>query len=204
MNQEYKFTSMLSKIMDLLLINLLFIITSLPCITLGASITALFSVAMKLVRNEESYVTKDYFHAFCKNFKHATAAFLFFAILIALFLFNILIALRNPTGFLSILGCLSLMFEILLGIGFLYYFPILARFEFTPMQVLAHIPHMIANNPGLFLLLAALNFPILFLCFYSVYTLLFIIIAALLIGCSGFVYIESFLFCRIFAPYEKA
>lgn len=204
MNHEYKFTSILSKIMDLLLINLLFVITSLPCITLGASVTALFSVAMKLVRNEESYVSKDYFHAFRQNFRQATTAFLFFAILMGAFLFNILIALRNPTGFLSILGCLSLIFEILLGIGFLYYFPILARFEFNPTQVLAHIPHMIANNLGLFLLLVTLNFPILFLCFYSVYTLLFVVIAALLIGCSGFAYIESFLFRRIFAPYEKA
>lgn len=202
MNHEYRFTCILSKIMDLLLINFLFIITSLPCITLGASVTALFSVAMKLVRNEESYVAKDYFHAFRQNFRQATASFLFFAILMGLFLFNVIIAFRNPTGLFRVLGCLSLMFEILLSICVLYYFPILARFEFTPAQILTHIPHMIANAPGLFLLLIILNIPVLFLCFYSVYTLLFIIIAALLTGCSAFAYIEAFLFRRIFEPYE--
>lgn len=203
MNHEYRFTDILSKIIDLLLINLLFVITSLPCITLGASVTALFSVSIKLARNEESYIAKDYFRAFRRNFREATISFLFFVIPMGLLLFNILIAFRNPTGFWGILGCLSLMFEILLSISFLYYFPILARFEFTPVQILTHIPHMIAHNLGLFLLLIILNFRILFLCFYSVYTLLFVVIAALLIGCSGFAYIEAFLFCRIFTPYEK-
>lgn len=202
MNQQLKITDILSKIMDLLLINLLFVLTSLPCITLGASITALFSVSMKLARNEESYVAKDYFRSFKKNFRQATAAFLLFALIIGLFSFNILISLRNPAGFFAVLGCLSLVFVILSGICFLYYFPLLARFEFTPAQILMHIPHMIANNVLLFLLLIILNIPVLFLCFYSVYTLLFVLITALLIGCSGFAYVEAVIFRRIFAPYE--
>lgn len=47
MNQKFEITDAFSKLMDLLLINVLFVITSLPCITLGASITALFSVSIK-------------------------------------------------------------------------------------------------------------------------------------------------------------
>ncbi|MGN1166894.1 MAG: DUF624 domain-containing protein [Lachnospiraceae bacterium] len=202
MNQEFKIINLFSRIIDLLLLNILFVITALPIITLGASITALFSVNLKLVKNEESYIVKDYFHAFCQNFRQATISFVLFFIIIALFTFNILISLHNP-GLLSLIfGGFSLMFLVLIGISFLYYFPILARFKFTSLQILKHIPHMIVTQLRFFLLLIVLNIPILFLCMHSIYTLLFVLIAALIIGCSFFAYIESMLFRKIFAPYE--
>lgn len=76
--------NLFSRIVDLLLLNFLFVITSLPVLTLGASLTALFSVSLKLVRNEESYVSRDYFRAFKKNFCQATVSFWAFSLIIAL------------------------------------------------------------------------------------------------------------------------
>ena len=60
MNHEPKIIDMLSRIFELLLLNLLFVLTSLPLVTIGASLTALFAVNLKLVRNEESYIIKEY------------------------------------------------------------------------------------------------------------------------------------------------
>lgn len=191
MNHEPKIIDMFSRIFELLLLNLLFVLTSLPLITIGASLTALFSVNLKLVRNEESYIIREYFRAFRRDLKPASVTFLLFAVTGTLFSFNIILALQS-TGLLYLTtGVLSLIFLILLGVYALYYFPLLARFHYTHAEAARYIPRAIAGKPGLFLMLIAMNLPVLFLCLFSVQTLLFVLIFTLLVGAAGFTYVES-------------
>ena len=44
----------LSKVCDLMILNVMCIICCLPIVTAGASITALYTITMKMVRGEES------------------------------------------------------------------------------------------------------------------------------------------------------
>ena len=80
---------------------------------------------------------------------------------------------------------------ILLGVYALYYFPLLARFQFTHTEAARQIPRIIAGKPRLFLLLTAMNIPVLLLCLFSVQTLILVLIFTLLIGAAGFTYVES-------------
>ncbi len=191
MNHEPKIIDMFSRIFELLLLNLLFVLTSLPLITIGASLTALFSVNLKLVRNEESYIIREYFRAFRRDLKPASVTFLLFAVTGTLFSFNIILALQSTGLLYLITGVLSLIFLILLGVYALYYFPLLARFHYTHAEAARYIPRAIAGKPGLFLMLIAMNLPVLFLCLFSVQTLLFVLIFTLLVGAAGFTYVES-------------
>ena len=191
MNHEPKIIDMFSRIFELLLLNLLFVLTSLPLITIGASLTALFSVNLKLVRNEESYIIREYFHAFRRDLKPASVTFLLFAVTGTLFSFNIILALQSTGLLYLITGVLSLIFLILLGVYALYYFPLLARFHYTHAEAARYIPRAIAGKPGLFLMLIAMNLPVLFLCLFSIQTLLFVLIFTLLVGAAGFTYVES-------------
>ena len=50
----------LARIGDLILLNLIFVISCIPVITAGAAISSLYAVAMKLVRGEEPSVMRDY------------------------------------------------------------------------------------------------------------------------------------------------
>ena len=50
----------LTKIFDLILLNILFIVCSLPVITIGASITALYTVLLKMTENEEGYILRGF------------------------------------------------------------------------------------------------------------------------------------------------
>lgn len=61
----------LTRIFDLIILNLLFIICSLPVITIGTSLTALYSVTLKIVRNEEGYIVRGFFKAYKENFKQS-------------------------------------------------------------------------------------------------------------------------------------
>lgn len=57
-------------------LNLLWFVCSIPIVTLGASTTALYSVTLKLARDEGSNVTAMFFQAFKANFKQATVLWL--------------------------------------------------------------------------------------------------------------------------------
>lgn len=204
MESEFKIMTIFSKISDFLLLNFLFVITSIPLVTLGASLTALYAVNLKMVKGEESYVYRDYFRAFKRNFKQAVPAFLLFAAVFALLGINIWISYQTSGLFFMVLRALSTIFIICIFICMKYYFPILARFDFTFRQIWMHIPHMIATHAGSFLFLVLLNFPIVFLTVYSLYTAAFVIAIAGIFGFAIFTFIESFIFRKIFKNYEIA
>lgn len=54
---------------DLLILNILTILLCLPVFTIGPAFAALNDIVIRLVRGEEGYTVKPYFHAFAANFK---------------------------------------------------------------------------------------------------------------------------------------
>ena len=50
-NYDSKFFAGMTKVSDTIIINILFVICSIPIVTIGASITALYSVSMKITRD---------------------------------------------------------------------------------------------------------------------------------------------------------
>ena len=64
----------IDKIGKIFLLNLLWLICSLPVFTIGASTTALIYTSMKLSDNE-GYWHQNFFSSFKENFKQATALF---------------------------------------------------------------------------------------------------------------------------------
>lgn len=71
-----KFYEIVSAIADLVILNLLFVLCSLPIFTIGASTTALFGVTKKMADNREGYIVRTYFKLFKENFKQSTAMWL--------------------------------------------------------------------------------------------------------------------------------
>lgn len=62
----------LTKLMYIAALNLLFIICSIPVITVGASCTAMYTVLFRFVRNDEPDILKTFFKAFRENLKKAS------------------------------------------------------------------------------------------------------------------------------------
>ena len=61
-----------NKFADLMVLNILTVVCSIPIVTIGASYTAMHYVLLKLYRNEEVSVVKHFSHALKTNFKQAT------------------------------------------------------------------------------------------------------------------------------------
>lgn len=66
----------LNKVADLVVLNLLFVLCSLPIITIGASMTAMIAVSLRSVEYGDGYVVKSFFHSFKESFKQATEAWI--------------------------------------------------------------------------------------------------------------------------------
>lgn len=66
----------IGKFGDLILLNILFVICSIPIFTIGASTTAVYYVTLKLARNDDGYTIRSFFKSFKENFKQSTIIWL--------------------------------------------------------------------------------------------------------------------------------
>lgn len=69
----------IGKLGDLILLNVLWLVCSIPVFTIGASTTAVYYVTLKLVRDEDDSTIKSFFRSFKSNFKQATVIWLILA-----------------------------------------------------------------------------------------------------------------------------
>lgn len=119
----------LGKVADVVIVNLLTILCCIPVITAGAAFTAMHYCCLKIVRNEESSITKQYFHSFKDNFKQSTIIWLIMLVIIAFFGFDFVFLYTNPTSISSyVLGGLAIVVLISAIIGSMV-FPIQAKFS---------------------------------------------------------------------------
>lgn len=121
----YRFGSWL---VNLFVLNTLWVLFSLPVITIGASSTAIFHVAQHWVRGKEPPIWERFWKSFRQNFKQATLIWLFMGAIGAMLIVNIqaLYYSGSPGTFLYTLQIIA-SFELVLGA--IYAFSLLARFN---------------------------------------------------------------------------
>lgn len=165
-----------NKILNFLWLSILWLVCSLPIITLGASTSALYSVTLKYVCNEEGYLTSSFFRAFRRNLKQGIIIWL---ILLGIGLFlgmDFIVYYRSEKIGTGHLLFMTLCFSLTLLYAFmhLYVYAVLAKFETTVFHILknscimaaCHWPSSLAMMT-LSLLLTAVGFlifpPLLFI-----------------------------------------
>ena len=201
-NMDSPVMRFLSRVCDLMILNLLCLICCIPIITIGASITALYSVTLKMVKGEETDIVKGFFHALKQNFKISTIIWLILAVVGLILAFDFkatqLFQGNMKKVFRILNGAVSTFYLLLLS----YVFPYVARFENT-----------IRNSMKNAILISILNLP------YTVAIVLIPILAVLatlingttlmygslawiLLGISCIALAHSYMFRKVFAKYE--
>lgn len=193
----------IGKIADFVILNLLWLICSLPIITIGASTTALYSVTLKLVKNEEGYIAKGFLKAFKENFKQSTLMWLLFMLLgfILIVDFSSLKLMSvNIGAFLRVL--FLVMGGTLIGTA-IYAFSLQARFENTIRNTLKNALILVfAKLPYTLLILLLTVGPVL-ATILNQRTLTVGILIWTFIGVTLVAYLNSFLLRRVFAKLEE-
>lgn len=108
-------------------LNTLWLVTSLPVFTIGASTTALCYAMMKLHRGE-GYPTRNFFHSFRENFGQATVLWLLYLAVGVLLALDLVYWNRRGGGRANLPWAVSFALCILYGISLSYVFAIQAKF----------------------------------------------------------------------------
>lgn len=122
------FFKFINRFFDVFLINILWLICSLPIITIGASTCAAFSVTLKMVDDEEGYIAKSFFKAFKQNFKQGTLMWIitFPCIWILYLLWQTVTKMQD----VSVIALIGVIFLTAAAICInLYSYPLIARYE---------------------------------------------------------------------------
>ncbi len=142
-NTDNSFWQAVGKAGDLILLTLLAVFASLPLVTLGASLSALYYTAFKILEDDNQSTVRNFFHSFRQNLVQGMVISIIVLVFGGLLFFDvrfmlILTAGSAASGLSMPLLCAGWVICVFLGILFLflvlYLFPLQARF-FNPLSV---------------------------------------------------------------------
>ena len=119
----------LSKLADLIWLNILATICCIPIITIGASLTALHYVVLKMVKDEEGYITRSFFKSFRENFKQATLIWLMLLVVFILLVADFMIFRFSGIVFPGWCQIALTAIAVLIMFATMHLFPLLSRYE---------------------------------------------------------------------------
>ena len=129
--------------------------------TAGAAFTSMHYVALKIVRNEESYITRSFFKSFKTNFRQATLIWLLILLIAAVLGGDYYIITKSGIQFSSVLVVLIMAAAVLVICTTLYVFPVLAKFDNTIMGTIRNAFIMsILQLPKTLVMLVMAFFPL--------------------------------------------
>lgn len=202
-NPDNPVMEFIAKIFDLVILNLIFIFSCVPIITIGASTSALSYVTLKMVRGEDPYIWRNFWKSFRQNFKQGTLVWIF-SILIFIFLgmdFYIINS-QNTSLFAVVRILLWIVCAVALSV-FLYVFPVISHFVCTTKPALKNALLMTFGHLPYTLMMLALAGLLLFLCSSSSKLFAMIVVLSGICGFSVVSFVYSIMFDRIFQKYES-
>lgn len=191
-----KVYKVLARAGDLFILNMLFILSCLPVITIGVACSSLYAVMLKLWQQEEAYIIKDYVKAFKRDFKQSTIV-MFILLFVAVIFYIVIRFLHalvvSPIILLPILILFS--FFVLMS---LYLFPLIAKFEDSILQQFKNAIYLSLKHMSLSVVIFLITIVILVLFPVFVFQLSFL---WFVFGIALAFYLNAHLFNYIFQQY---
>lgn len=188
---------------NIILVNLLFVLTLVPVVTAGAGAAALYYTMLKYVRYGEIHPVKDFIKGFRDNFKEATLNFfLFLGICLLLFMDARILSIMPAEWALLKTAVLGLALILILFAA--YCIPVLVSFNGTWKQHIKFTCFFISDHViAAFVILAVNTIPMLLTYSYQQYFGRFAFLWCFF-GFAFTAWICSHFFVRVFTPYLGA
>ena len=194
-----KFFRGLTKAGDFLILGLITVIFCIPVITIGASLTAAFYAGMKLVKDEENYVFKDFWKSFKTNFVQGLLVELIMGVIGLLLFFDIRACATGHSHlvqWLVLFLCTLSQAVLLYGLVFSY-----IHLQFFQDMMIKAIT-IVKNS----LILCVHHLPQTFIMMIATYGLILFSLkyfTAFIVTIPLIIYVDSFIFTRIFKSLEN-
>ncbi len=128
----YKFMQSLATVFK---VNMLWLLCSLPIVTMGAATIAAYDITLKMVDDEDGYVGRQFFKSFKANLKRGIPLGLLFlfCIYVVWLDFSLFEQIEGNPMILLIMGFVAAYVFVL---SFIYAFPLQARYDNTIVRTL--------------------------------------------------------------------
>ena len=192
----------LFKLGDLVILNLLFLLCSLPIVTVGASYSALYYAIVKSVRHGRGYAVKNFFHAFKLNLLQGTGGFILLGVLAWFSSNGIVSYFAASSGDTSgqFMLWMSVAITFIVAATACMLFPILSRFSFdfkTLMGISMVSAFRYIHYSLVFVALAGV------IVYGTLVYSFYVIPAVVLILPALYAYITSFMMERVLRVYQR-
>lgn len=119
----------IGKAADIIILNIVFILCCLPIVTIGASVTALYTVTLKQVKDEAGYMLRSFFSALKSNFKQSTIIWLIMLIIGVLLVGEWYFMGAIQSSFAAIFNYIFMFIGLCYLMILSYVFPLQSKFE---------------------------------------------------------------------------
>lgn len=164
------FFEVMGRLGDILIVNGLFLLCSLPVVTIGASCSALYGTFLAMAEGREGKLTATFFRWFRSCLKRSTAAWLLMLASGCLLLFDVwFLGRTGMRGLWQVLGigtgCLILLWEML----YAYLFPLLTEEKEGKRAVRRAMKSAVLYLPATLVMILLNNLPLLAVLFIPRY-----------------------------------
>ena len=191
------------KVLDIVTVNLLFVVSCLPIVTIGVAKISLYQTIFEVKRSRRIPVFKIYIRAFKQNLK---VGFQLGLLELGIFLISVvdLSLFWGQTGLgFQLIKAICLGILIFLTLVMLASYPIAARYDLTWKEVLQKGLLLVSFNFVWFFLMLAIILLIIMLLYLSGFTLVLGGSAFLLFGFGLLAFCQAGLMEKLFAKYQE-
>ena len=201
-NPDSWFFRFMTKLADLMILNMLFLICCLPVVTAGAALTGMNYVTLKMVRNEEGSIVKGFFASFRQNLRQATVLWLATLFLSAFLLLDYRAAAVIPgVGLRTAVRSLLVLLGVILLMVLQYLFPQLAKFHTDTLPAVRNAFFMAVGNLPKTVIMLVFSFGAVYVTLLNEYTLTLGALIWIMLGFSGIALCNSSFLVKIFDRY---
>ena len=203
-NIESPFMQLLSRVGDMIILNVLFLLCCVPVVTVGASAAALHKAAQDIVHDTDNGTVKTFFRAFRDNFRQATVLWLMMVVFAAAMVCNYLLISGFVAGTLAtVLKAVLVAAGVLVLVMAAYMFPLMVRYTNTIRELATNALILaVVKLPRTVALLVLSALPLLVM-ILSLETFLKTLIFWLAIGFGFTAYMSATLLKPVFAELEN-
>ena len=201
-NTDNLFMRICEKILDLVTVNLLFLLSCLPLVTIGIAKISLYETLFEIKGARRVKVTAMYMQAFRKNWKVGLKLGLLELLLVGISLFDLVLFWKQETMLFQMLKATCIGVIIFTSLLFLCIYPLAAKFEMTVKDLLQTGLIMVSLHFPWFFLMIALLAVIVFFLSSSGFVLLLGFTLFVLVGFAALGFLQLPIMENIFNKYK--
>lgn len=197
-NPDSPLMNVLGKMADLMWLNILTMIFCIPIVTAGASFTAMHYMALKIVRDEECYITRGFWKSFKENLKQGTQIWLLLLLVAGVFVGDYLIITKTEMEMNNVFKTIIIIAVLFVIFTATFVFPVLAKFDNTTLRTIRNAFVMsVLQFPKTFVMIIVYLLPPV-LCYFSMSLFPFVF----LFGLSVPAFVAALLYNKFFQKLE--